>query len=265
MKRVIFVYPYAGLCNRMRVMVSAIALARETNSKLVFFWQRGEDLNASFCSLFEKIPYTVIDFHRNSIIQRLLFKLIGKVCNVIGDDYIREVCKPGYKDGLKNIDWFVKKASRLWFFLTCEQIYPSFDFSIFRIKESLIKRIPEIDSANTIGIHIRRTDNLKSVECSPTSLFIEAMEQYIREDSTVKFFLSTDDQLEEKTLIDHFGNRIITYTKRSLSRNSQEGIEDALIDLYSLARCKKIIGSYFSSFSDVAAWWGNIDKIIIKK
>ena len=130
MKRVIFVYPYAGLCNRMRVMVSAIALARETNSKLVFFWERGEDLNASFCSLFEKIPYTVIDFHRNSIIQRLLFKLIGKVCNVIGDDYIREVCKPGYKDGLKNIDWLVKKASRLWFFLTCEQIYPSFDFSI---------------------------------------------------------------------------------------------------------------------------------------
>ena len=151
MKRVIFVYPYAGLCNRMRVMVSAIALARETNSKLVFFWQRGEDLNASFCSLFEKIPYTVIDFHRNSIIQRLLFKLIGKVCNVIGDDYIREVCKPGYKDGLKNIDWFVKKASRLWFFLTFEQIYPSFDFSIFRIKESLIKRIPEIDSAISVS------------------------------------------------------------------------------------------------------------------
>ena len=37
---------------------------------------------------------------------------------------------------------------------------------------------------------------------------------------------------------------------------------DALLDLYCLAACKKIIGSYFSSFTDTAASLGGIEKLI---
>jgi hypothetical protein len=37
---------------------------------------------------------------------------------------------------------------------------------------------------------------------------------------------------------------------------------DALLDLFCLAACKKIIGSYCSSFTDTAASLGGIEKLI---
>lgn len=49
-----------------------------------------------------------------------------------------------------------------------------------------------------------------------------------------------------------------------MDRNTEVAIVDAMIDLTNLASCKKIYGSYYSSFSDVAAIWGNIEKEVLK-
>ena len=62
-----------------------------------------------------------------------------------------------------------------------------------------------------------------------------------------------------------FQGKIIVYPKRSLDRNSTEGIEDALVDLYNLSNCKAIFASYWSSFSDMAAAWKGISKVVLKK
>lgn len=78
MQKVLFVFLYAGLCNRMRVMASAIALSKETNSKVVFFGECSKDLNAPFKSLFEDIPYPVVEFRSTSKVQQMLF-MIGEV------------------------------------------------------------------------------------------------------------------------------------------------------------------------------------------
>jgi hypothetical protein len=48
-------------------------------------------------------------------------------------------------------------------------------------------------------------------------------------------------------------------TKRCWIRNLQKGIQDAVVDMYCLAGCQKIIGSYFSSFSEVAAQINGIE------
>lgn len=50
---------------------------------------------------------------------------------------------------------------------------------------------------------------------------------------------------------------IITQSDVEFVRNSKEGIECALLDLMALSRCEKIYGSYYSSFSEVAAKWGD--------
>ena len=39
-------------------------------------------------------------------------------------------------------------------------------------------------------------------------------------------------------------------------------MQDALIDLWCLAASRKIIGSYWSSFTDTAADMGGIEKVI---
>jgi hypothetical protein len=62
----------------------------------------------------------------------------------------------------------------------------------------------------------------------------------------------------ENQIQQQYGDRIITYEK-VLDRNQQKGIQDALVDMYCLAGCQKIIGSYFSSFSEVAAQINGIE------
>ena len=113
-----------------------------------------------------------------------------------------------------------------------------------------------------VGVHIRRTDNRYSIQGSPTSAFISRMqiEQQINPDAV--FFLATDDPEEEQILKLHFPGKIITYRKKCLCRREPTAICDALIDLYCLSKTKKIIGSYWSSFSEQAALLGGCELII---
>lgn len=48
-----------------------------------------------------------------------------------------------------------------------------------------------------------------------------------------------------------------------IDRNSVQGMHDAMIDLFSLAATDKILGSYWSSFTDVAASMRGIPKVIV--
>lgn len=76
------------------------------------------------------------------------------------------------------------------------------------------------------------------------------------------FYLATDDPAEEALLRATFPGHILSNQNRCLRRDTKEGIEDALLDLYCLASTQKIIGSYFSSFTDIAADMHKIPKII---
>lgn len=88
------------------------------------------------------------------------------------------------------------------------------------------------------------------------------MHEEIERDSDTRFFVATDAPEEEALLHQEFPGRIISHAKASLSRNDPRGIKDALIDLYCLAHCRKLIGSHLSSFTEVAANIRGIDCII---
>ena len=46
---------------------------------------------------------------------------------------------------------------------------------------------------------------------------------------------------------------------------SYYAIKDALIDLYGLSRCRLILGSYWSSFSETAAAIGGSELLIVRE
>jgi hypothetical protein len=115
-----------------------------------------------------------------------------------------------------------------------------------------------------IGVHIRRGDNVDSIQYSPLERFVERMKEEIDRNNSVKFFVSTDDYKVEVYLRNLFQHRIITHKKKSFSRNSSLGIQDALIDLYCLANCSKLIGSYYSSFTETAWQINGISHVTIK-
>jgi hypothetical protein len=47
---------------------------------------------------------------------------------------------------------------------------------------------------------------------------------------------------------------------------TQKGMNDAVLDFMALSRCKKILGSYASSFSELAALYGDLPlEVVIEK
>jgi DNA-directed RNA polymerase subunit N (RpoN/RPB10) len=82
-------------------------------------------------------------------------------------------------------------------------------------------------------------------------------------DPAVTFFLATDSPQVAATMFEEFGARVLQHPKKSLSRDDPEAIRDALIDLYCLANCRKLIGSYWSSFTDTAWEMRQIEHVIV--
>lgn len=151
------------------------------------------------------------------------------------------------------------------FIESCYRISSLNDITIFRPEEKLKKIITSVTEQfeNTIGIHIRRSDHEEAIKISKTSYFIKKMQEYVTNDSSVKFFLATDDVETKRNLIKEFGTRIITNDVKNYDRNEKDAIQSALIDLYCLSKTKKILGSYHSTFSQMAAIIGKIECIII--
>merc|ERR1712232_392715 len=112
----------------------------------------------------------------------------------------------------------------------------------------------------TVSVHVRRTDHAKAIAHSPDELFVREMDAWCRGGRATssgapftQFFLATDDPAVEEALRDRYAPYLVTYKKRTRSRNLPEGIEDAFVDLLLLARGSEIIGSFKSSYSSMAA------------
>lgn len=144
------------------------------------------------------------------------------------------------------------------------------------IREIIEKESEKIDD-NTIGLHIRRGDHMTKNDRNMGSddKFFSLIDNEIKKNKNVKFFLATDGINTEKIFKRKFRDRIIIYQKRekgifhtfgkniSVSRSSIIGCQDALIDIYLLSKCSKIIGTKLSTFTECAWWFGGCKDIII--
>jgi hypothetical protein len=91
------------------------------------------------------------------------------------------------------------------------------------------------------------------------------MDDILENNSNTKYYLSTDDSPTELQLKERYGSRIVVLEGKSINRNDLAGIEDAVTDMFCLSRTKLILGSYASSFSEVASAIGKIPLEIISK
>lgn len=267
----ITVKPYGGLANRLRVIDSSYQLAKEIDQEMEVIWEMSPELNCSFSKLF-MIPDD-ISFTERSI-DSLLKKARKKIRKLILKSGIR--IPKGYDKYFIDDDVFsfknnpsiveeLKNYSNIYI-ETVHLFYKNSDsYTIFSPVPEIIRSVDKIKNQfaeNTIGIHIRRTDNALSIKHSPLSEFKKVMDAELSNDRNTKFFVATDSPSDEARLKSDYPGKIITYDKE-ISRNSEKGIQDALIDLLCLAGTNKIIGSYYSSFSDVASYMGGIKLTLI--
>lgn len=262
----ITIEPMGGLCNRLRTLDAALALGKSLDRKVQVIWYQHAGLNCRFDELFEKmpgisrlyqIPVKLGVWRLRNFSHRYFARSWDYYANP--EDIWKAICEGYDFNNLKNYrKIYIASWSRFY--------SPPIFFQGFRPVAALQKTIDDHQNVSEmIGVHIRRTDHEKAIQESPTEKFLALMQQEISENPSTNFFLATDDPFEEARLRDVFPGRIYTYPKEKVERNSPRGIKDALVDLYCLASCRKLIGCHASAFSMTAWQLSGIPHVMVRE
>jgi len=83
------------------------------------------------------------------------------------------------------------------------------------------------------------------------SVIMAIMDELVAEFNDITFFLATDDPETKELFVSRY-DRVLTYDVE-YSRRDAQGVNDALLELMTLAQTRVILGSTNSSFSTMAA------------
>ena len=261
----ITIIPEGGLCNRMRVVASAWLLASASGQPMKVLWYRTPDFNSRFDAIFStnELPFEVLEAGAMSRVARALFR-VRQLLAWSSGAYVpskRDILEPA----LILEPELLKLNGRDCLIRTNSKLASEKDmFSIFVPVGEASTRVRQltIQTTDCVGVHVRRTDNLQARNVSTTDSFLTLMQAEINIDSKVRFFLATDDAEVSNLFKLKFGDRVWEYPKRAYSRKDSKAIVDAVVDLYALGNCRKIIGSYWSSFTDTAVELNGVECII---
>lgn len=251
----LMIEPMGGLCNRLRAIDSAVALGKDIDLPVRLLWHINTRIGSSFSGLFQ-LPQEIYGLEEFTDGYLKLNRI--NICRALDVRRPRSYCLRKDIKKLLGQDFDFRQFSgrRRLHFKTLDRF-----FRPYGIKR-LFKPLPAIqqvidsrcaDFENCVGVHIRRTDHRISMKYSPTSMFVDRMKNELRDTDCNMFFVASDDKSEEELLKRTFGDRVITHPKRSLSRIDSHAIEDAVIDLFCLSRTSRVIGSAYSSFTQMAA------------
>lgn len=259
------IIPTGGLCNRLRAIATGIAVAERYQSEAIIYWNNSIGLKADFKDLFQPINNKHITLKEN---QKWIYKIDGT------KDYLKralllhllsEQCIFNYSIYRSNSDIYEKlkkQYKNTLLLISCYPMCKEYELkNIFVPQLDIQKRIDKVVqnfTKRTIGIHIRRTDNIESIKSSPLEAFINSINAELKKDANTKFYLASDDDHVKDILEEKFPDSIITI-REDVDRNTLEGMKFAVVDLFCLSKTQKIIGSVFSSYSQIAAELGDIE------
>jgi len=253
--------PEGGLCNRIYAVTSAVGFAKKHNLRLTVIWFKDRGMGAGFHDLF-----TLSSTVENVEIREASFMDFFKYAKPVKSNFFLsklyqklkfDTVYFWYKEQVSVEKWYYsnEKANKFYLF-HCQKFYNNCNYiDVLSPINSIQKKIDtqlNLLSPQTIGVHIRRTDFTASIIHSPLPAFIERMQKEIAANPETNFYVASDSTEEKEQLINIFGRRIIT-VENNLERSTKTGVVDALIELFTLASTKKIVGSYQSSYSLLAS------------
>ena len=267
----LIVQPIGGLANRMRVLAFAKQVTDIYHADLKCLWSVNEELYAPLETLFVTKGLEVENVFGK---QRQVFKskkwwknipvLVWLKLNGINVwlsyDHVCEMVSKGTTEERETLTLLIGNAlkdGKTVYLATGEYMGNYTDISFLEptgeINQKVNKSLSAFDAGHRYGLHIRRTDNTWAIEHSPIELFESKIEEIIKQDKKAKFYLATDDIETANLLKTKYGDHIV-YRDKELSRTSENGIKEAVIDMWMLGNMDVIYGSYWSSFSEVAGW-----------
>ena len=263
------VVPIGGLGNRMRVIASIVAVAPQIEGKIHIVWQSMRNCRARFDELFQPLEdkYVILDagsFGDSPATKKNLWL----PCIYRKFVYNKEFRYFYPTTGKVDLVAMIKQYTSIYL-ASC---YDMFDYAPEIIQkcffplpllEEKINEVVQKYSCKTLGVHVRRTDNIYSIRFSPLTAFRKRIDELLKTGEIDSIFLCTDNEDVRSYFREIYGERVITRSIK-VNRNTLQGIQDAVIDLWCLSKTSRILGSFYSSFSDMAAMLGGTLLEIIK-
>lgn len=258
-RKTLVIFLSGGLCNRLCTLISTQIACKEKKKNLKIVWRKNRYCGCDFKDIF------VNDFDVIEAADTFDFDDWNRF-----DHYLSSEHKTMFY-----VDFWFRPFEKV----LMDVEYAKFDMEVpkkylkkftqelksFKLVDTIEQKIMPV-SKNTIGVHIRKSDFLNKSKKLNYNWFEQKMYEEVQKDNQVLFFLATDCNETRNHMIKIFGTKILYYPfnfnvddKNFLQQRSDTvGIQEAVMDLVTLSKTKKIIGSYKSSFSWIAGMWGDV-------
>jgi hypothetical protein len=214
----------SGLSNRIRTILGFLEVCNFYKKKLNVIWIKDNTCNGVFLDYFKPINNVKfieqpdrIDYKGQSTIEKITsyYKVKYNISELYSNIKLNDILE-------NKINNYVKKCN----------------------------------IENLAGIHVRRTDYTgnfigKLINGSNSDFdFFDYIEKYSINDN---FFLATDNKETQDIYKNKYGNKVLYYKKiKDSDKLRKTSLENAIIDIYILSYCKRIKGTYNSSFTEFA-------------
>lgn len=283
--RILFVHCMHGLGNRLRALGSALAFARTSNRIPVVIWESDAHIAADFNALFNTSDMVVLkkfiptwplhdhhkyDYSWNHFLFYNYMEMEPKA--VKGELIVNEKSKHIYYKGA----YILEAPEYTWWDADNEELRKL--QPVQKVTERL-KELKDEGLSSAIGVHIRSrtlTFDIKNVDFNQeygsdaaTTMehwrsqssyrnFVSEMKRIIREeDKDSQFYIATDTWEVIPRMEALFPGRILS-TNRTCDDRDSECVKYAVIDMYALSSTRKLLGSNWSSYTEMAERLGGL-------
>ncbi len=267
LKKKIIVNVQYGLGNRLRALASAQLLAQKTGRELVLLWIPDIHCQAQFNDLFVNDLNVIDSLDKVNIDQADIYNYMDSEEGSEKNKFVNDETSK---------DIYVKSAFVLNHKFANDEEINSLLQQLEPVQE--IKSIvDQFEIQNRVGLHIREGGGRKAHrdpwdnaenwsekgkenlfywrEKSRPQVFMKELDRLLAKDPDVCFFLAADSEEIYSQFQERYKDKI-EYLKRDLYDRSIDQQKYALADMILLSRTKYILGSYWSSFSEIAQRFG---------
>ena len=261
----------AGIANRIKNILSVLRLGRVLARTPILYWCNNAFARCEFGDLFGN-PLRVI--HDEAQLKKILRDNQWQVYQDVNNKLMRTQC-----------DYILV---RTWRLLTLPNEIPNgfavrvpsvkgndIDFEFDRIPEAIREDyVALINTLRPIDYIVQQTEAVSRRFCDSTvsvsvRSWVESKERaryfniqdyfdIMDRMNDATFFMSCDSPAVLDQFSRRYRGRVMYYQHRTSmgDRNSKEGMQDILIDLYLLAKNARLIASFRSTYSEMAWWFG---------
>lgn len=265
LKARLFIDAQHGLGNRLRAIASAAAIAKETDRELVIVWQPDAHCEGRFGDLYR---------YQGAVIEESFVSDASRDgCKVY--NYM-EVEPDAAKGRVLDMDWKGDIYARSAYVLNAPPSRwetENYFLNGLRPVEEVQALVGSVRKPNDVSVHVRMVggaeyehleyealDNWTKEgheeikywrEKSHFSHFIKRLDRLVAEGGAERIFLAADKQETYDVFLETFGSRV-AYLPRELYDRSAEQLQYALADAMLLGTAPLLLGSGWSSFSELA-------------